>query len=148
VRIVKGAFGDNLPQRDLLLSAWHSVYVNGIFIPAYDLLNDRTVYQDTSKPKITYYHLELASHSAVYAEGMPAETYLDDNNRGFFLSNTEDGKHTTDLAAQVPKLASQQIWASKGFAKVVRKGPELDAVRQQLAERIAVLATQQERVAA
>ena len=148
VRIVQGAFGDNLPKRDLLLSPWHSVYVNGIFVPAYDLLNDATVYQDQSISKVTYYHLELPSHNAIYAESMPAETYLDDNNRGFFLSNTEDGKHATSLVTEVPKLASKEIWSNKGFAKVVRKGPELEAVREQLAKRIPAVIKIDEKVAA
>ena len=145
---MQGAFGDNLPKRDLLLSPWHSVYVNGIFVPAYDLLNDATVYQDQSIFKVTYYHLELPTHNAIYAEGMPAETYLDDNNRGFFLSNTEDGKHATSLVTEVPKLASKEIWSNKGFAQVVRKGPELEAVRQHLAKRIPAVININEKVAA
>jgi hypothetical protein len=130
------------------LSPWHAVYVNGIFVPAFDLLNDVSVYQDQSQSKMTYYHLELATHNAIYAEGMPAETYLDDNNRGFFLSNTEDGKHATSLLADVPKLASKEIWVSKGFAKVVRQGPELEAVLELLAQRFTLFVNQGEQVAA
>lgn len=134
VRIVKHAFGLNQPARDLYLSPLHSVYVDGILIPAIDLLNGVTVLQET-RSKITYFHVELPSHNAIYAEGLTAETYLDDNNRDFFsdasAEQVVDG-NAQFSEKQFPDQTSAQIWAAKGFAKVMRDGPQVDVVKARL----------------
>jgi hypothetical protein len=134
VRIVKDAFGPNQPVRDLYLSPLHSIYVDGILIPAIDLVNGVTVLQET-RSKITYFHVELPTHNAIYAEGLTAETYLDDNNRDFFMDSSSG--QLVNLQAefsekQFPDQSSAQIWAAKGFAKVMRNGPEVDAVKARL----------------
>ena len=35
---------------------------------------------------MTYWHVELAAHTVLYAEGVPAESYLDTGNRGAFAN--------------------------------------------------------------
>jgi len=142
VRICKGAFAENQPSRDLFLSPLHSVYVNGIFVPAIDLVNDLTVFQE-DRSKITYYHVELSSHNVIYAEGLPAETYLDDNNRSFFVGGS-DGE-VVQLDTNIPPMVSAEIWEQKGFAKVMREGAEVEAIRAQLLERATILLDNLER---
>jgi len=132
VRILKGAFAENQPSRDLFLSPLHSVYVDGIFVPAIDLVNDLTIFQE-ERSKITYYHVELANHNVIYAEGMTAETYLDDNNRDFFVSSADS--EVVQLTPSMPQMCSDEIWQNKGFAKVIREGTQVDAIRAQLLER-------------
>ena len=39
------------------------------------------------------------------------------------------------LDAPMPPLSSQEIWDERGFAKVVREGPQLDGIRAHLLER-------------
>ena len=54
-----------------------------MLIPALALVNDTTVTQlvvDT----VTYWHVELDSHDILLAENLPAESYLEMGNRGFF----------------------------------------------------------------
>lgn len=134
VRIAKDAFGLNQPARDLYLSPLHSVYVDGILIPAIDLVNGTTVTQEV-RSKITYFHVELPTHNAIYAEGLTAESYLDDNNRDFFIDRTTG--QVVNMNAQFSEkqfadMTSAEIWAAKGFAKVMRDGPQVDAVRNKL----------------
>ena len=127
VRIVKDAFGLNQPHRDLFLSPLHSVYVDGIFIPAIDLVNGFSVIQE-ERSKITYFHVELPSHNVIYAEGLLAESYLDDGNRTFFVDNQPT--QVVDISSAFTE--SQTAEPAKWFATVLRQGPEVDAVKARL----------------
>lgn len=133
VCIKQGAFGDQLPKRDLYLSPLHSIYVNGHFIPAIDLVNGSNIIQEQFA-EVTYFHVELPSHNVIFAEGLPAESYLDDNNRNFFVGS--DNSSVTDLHSEFSeKASSEEIWAQQGFAKVMRAGsPEVDVVKAMLLE--------------
>jgi hypothetical protein len=90
IRIVRGAFGEGRPARDLLVSPDHAIWivtdhiademddvrlVGGALIPAEVLANGATVYQDTSLSEITYYHVELDSPDVLLAEGLTVESY-------------------------------------------------------------------------
>jgi hypothetical protein len=84
VRIRHGAFAENLPQRDLIVSPDHCLFVDGKLIPAKLLINGMTIVQETAAKSVTYYHVELDRHAVLLAEGLPAESYLDTGNRAFF----------------------------------------------------------------
>ena len=62
--------------RDLFLSPDHAVYVNDVLIPIRHLINGSTIAQ-VPMDRVTYYHLELAQHDVVLAQGLPAESFLD-----------------------------------------------------------------------
>jgi hypothetical protein len=136
VRIMKDAFGENLPVRDLVLSPDHSVYVDGVMIPADKLLNGKTIVQEKWS-QVTYFHVELPKHEAIYAEGLPAETYLDtsETNRAFFNQAKGDGK-VFDASEQYPTPKDvplwRHIWDTQGYGKLTTKGPKLDEVKQRL----------------
>ena len=85
VRIAPHAFAPNAPSRALLLSPDHAVFANGVLIPIRHLLNATTVRQ-LSPDEITYYHVELATHGVVFANALPAESYLDTGNRAMFAA--------------------------------------------------------------
>ncbi len=80
VQIEAGAFGPGLPARDLLLSPEHALFLCGALVPVHCLVNGTTICQ-APVAAVTYFHLELARHDAVFAEGLPAETYLDTGSR-------------------------------------------------------------------
>jgi hypothetical protein len=84
IRVRAGAFGENLPHRDLSLSPDHAVFVApGLLVPVRYLINDATIVQEPVDA-ITYWHVELPTHDVLLAEGLPVESYLDTGNRGAF----------------------------------------------------------------
>jgi hypothetical protein len=87
IRILAGAFGPGLPERDLRLSPDHALYIDGHLIEAKTLVNGVTVIVEHDTRFVTYHHIELASHDIVLAEGLPAETYLESGNRMMFESD-------------------------------------------------------------
>ena len=86
IRIRTGAFIDNVPHRDLLVTSEHCLFVEGKLIPARMLVNSRSIAVDTSIANYDYFHVELEAHAILVAEGMEAESYLDTGNRGNFLN--------------------------------------------------------------
>jgi hypothetical protein len=78
VRITAGALGDNLPVRDLLVSMDHAVLIDGLLVQAGALVDGVCVIRESRLPEsFTYYHIELADNALVLAEGVPAETFVD-----------------------------------------------------------------------
>ena len=87
VRIRRGAFGDGLPQRDLVVSPDHCLFVDGKLIPAKLLINDMTIVQHRDARSVQYFHIELDRHALLLAEGLAAESYLDTGNRAYFSNS-------------------------------------------------------------
>jgi hypothetical protein len=76
VRVARSALGPNTPHRDLYLSRYHCLYIDGVLIPAVDLINGSTIARvaDRQLGEIEYFHIKLERHSVVYAEGAACET--------------------------------------------------------------------------
>ena len=76
IRVARSALGPNTPHRDLYLSRYHCLYLDGILIPAVDLVNNSSIarvdIEDLSE--IEYFHIKLERHSVIYAEGAACET--------------------------------------------------------------------------
>ncbi len=123
IRVQKNAFGMGRPHRDLLLSPDHAIYVEGVLIPVRHLLNGTTVRQ-TGSPTALYFHVELARHNVVLAEGLPCETYLDLGNRAAFANGG-------GALALHPDFG-RRIWQREGCAELILGGPVLERVRAQL----------------
>ena len=87
VRVQRGAFADNMPHADLLVSPDHAIFVDGMLICARQLVNGTTIHQERDRTAVDYYHVELDEHAILLAEGLPAESYLDTGNRGFFANS-------------------------------------------------------------
>ena len=89
IRIQRRAFADNMPHTDLLVSPDHAILVDGRLICARQLINGTTIRQEKGLTSAEYFHVELEAHAILLAEGMPAESYLNTGNRGFF-ANSQD----------------------------------------------------------
>jgi autotransporter passenger strand-loop-strand repeat protein len=123
VRVAAGAFGPDLPTRDLWLSPDHAVYENNSLIPVRELINGQTIEQ-VAIDEITYYHIELRHHDIVLAEGLPVETYLDTGNRENFAGRQGD-------IALHPNFAAL-VWDASACAPLVLSGPALKKARRRL----------------
>jgi len=136
VRVRKDAFGPNLPDRDLVLSPQHAIYVKGdkrnapMLVPVRHLLNGVTILQE-SVDQITYYHVELADeagdavHDVVLAHGLAVESYLDTGGRHAF--------ENTGAPAMLHPDFGFAAWEARGCAELVLSGPRVNALAASLA---------------
>ena len=76
IRVARSALGPNTPHRDLYLSRYHCLYIDGVLIPAVDLINGSTIVRVDAihLKEIEYFHIKLDRHSVIYAEGAACET--------------------------------------------------------------------------
>jgi hypothetical protein len=103
------------------------LFVNDVLIPVKLLIN-RTSIAQIPRDEVTYYHVEVARHDVLLAEGLMVESYLDTGDRGRFANG---GK----IRALHPDF-SARAWEMAGCAELVQAGPILAAVRRNLAERV------------
>jgi hypothetical protein len=125
VRIRAGALGDGIPHRDLYVSPMHAMYLDGMLIPAIDLVNGSSIVQLKAMESIEYFHVELAEHDVIFAEGAATESYIDDDNRMMFLNARDYYDRYPQEAAGTCQFCAPRV--SEGF--------ELEAVRRRLAGR-------------
>jgi hypothetical protein len=130
IRVAAGALSDGVPERDLWISPGHALYIDGMLVPAEHLLNGTTITQAESVEMVEYFHIELDEHDVVFADGAPAESFVDCDNRLMFRNGTEyarlypdDDRPSWDFCA--PRLEAD--------------APELDAIRTALLERAEAL---------
>ena len=133
VRVSAGAIADRQPARDLFVSPDHNLLIDGVLFPAKCLINGTTIVQ-VEVDHVTYHHVELETHDVIFAEGQPAETYLDTGNRSSFAGNGVTVAHPDFASA--PDV-NYFAWEAGGCARLVVAGPELDHVRAAIAARIA-----------
>ena len=76
IRVAQSALGPNTPHRDLFLSRYHCLYLDGVLIPVVDLLNNSTITRCSAEDlqEIEYFHIKLERHSVIYADGAACET--------------------------------------------------------------------------
>ena len=84
VLIQQDALAPGLPHRDLMVSPMHALFIDGAFIPAAALVNGVSILRQETAGPVDYIHIELEAHDAIFAEGTPAETFVDDNSRAMF----------------------------------------------------------------
>jgi len=119
VIVRKDALGDGVPAQDLHLTPAHGLYFDNALIPVEFLINHRTIMWDDRAGEIEIFHIELASHDILLANGAPAETFRDDGNRWLF-HNARPGSG--------PRM-------QKPIAPVLTGGPVVDRIWRQLLDR-------------
>jgi hypothetical protein len=84
IRFRAGSLGAGLPVRDLLLSPDHCLAIDGCLVRAFRLVNGVSIVQERDCRSVEYFHVELPAHALLLAEGVAAESYLDEGRRDFF----------------------------------------------------------------
>ena len=76
VRVKQGALGDSVPAADLCLTASHAVFVDGLLVPAGDLVNGSTIVFESAAGHDTldFFHIALARHDVLDAQGAACES--------------------------------------------------------------------------
>ena len=114
VCIQPGALGDGMPSRHLLVSPAHALAIDGILAEARALVNGKTITRATGVPeKFRYFHIELESHELVLANGVPAETYIDNVAATVF-----DNASERDALPASPPLEEMKLPRAKAVRQV------------------------------
>ena len=86
VLVRANALGDGVPYRDLFISPEHALFFDGVLIPAGSLVNGHSIIRELSGDVVEYFHIEVEGQAIVLANGAPAETYVNHNNRKMFIN--------------------------------------------------------------
>jgi predicted Zn-dependent protease len=152
IRVRAGAFGPDMPHRDLRLSPDHAVFAADALIPVRALVNGATVLREFVDD-ITYFHVELEdadgqpAHDVLLAEGLPTESYLDTGNRGSFANGagaTARGRAGATARGRAGAIGlhadfARAVWEKAGCAKLHVAGPDVATVRADLLQRATAL---------
>jgi hypothetical protein len=108
IRIARSALGDDVPHADLYVTQTHAVLVDGILMAVGNLVNGTTItrYDAAELDQLEYFHLKLARHDVIYAEGAPCETLLevDENATNFAEYLRQYGAATPQETPIVPRI--------------------------------------------
>jgi hypothetical protein len=106
VKISRFAIDGKAPHSDLYISPEHAIYIDGILIPARNLVNGVTIVADAKAEllSLTLFHIELDTHDAILAEGLAVESFRHDqlHPHAFFFDNADEYVRLYGLPGEPP----------------------------------------------
>jgi hypothetical protein len=91
------------------------------------LINGTSIVHEPAA-SVTYWHIGFVAHDILFAEGLPAESYLDWGDHPFFTEASDHALHNPDFV--VPGLAAR-------CRPVAVDGPVVEAERRRLSSMFA-----------
>ena len=135
VCIKAGALGDGRPHTDLYMSMTHCVLLDGVLVPVGDLVNGTTITiaECTLQDRIDYFHIELAEHDVVTAEGALCESQL---NMDASMPSSVPCLPIVRLGGAVGALGSR---FRSAMAPIIDRRNRFDLIRDRLEDRAETL---------
>lgn len=127
VRISKGALGQGLPKRDLVVTGDHALFLDGILVNASTLVNHDTITidgPDKLRRKFTVFHIETDDHALIQAEGVATETFVDAASRTDF-DNYAQYRALYGCDRIIPEMRYPRVTAARLVPQALRR--RLDA---------------------
>ena len=125
VRIKANAIAPSQPERDLLVSPAHAILVDGILAQAGALVNGVSIVRETQvAERFAYYHVETAEHALLLAEGLAAESFVNNSDDGRF-DNWADRADVAIPEMQLPLAKSARQVPSVIKARLQARAAEL-----------------------
>jgi hypothetical protein len=145
VRVARSALGPEIPHTDLYVTKAHALLIDGVLVTAGSLINGTTValYDAREHDELEFFHITLARHDVIYAEGVPCETLLNgDVKAGDFAGYLrQDGLLTTEEAPCAPLLSfnggrsEMKSRFRSAISPWIDRRQKLDIIRDELEER-------------
>jgi hypothetical protein len=146
IKVVRSALADGVPHRDLYLSPWHAIYVDGLLVTVASLVNGFNIVRcDTSDLQtLDYFHIELAQYDMVFAEGAPSETLSSISDYKLFDNWSERATLEIDAGAVSERLPVTDITGGRrqlrsrlrsALSPLVDRRTEFDKLRDRIEDR-------------
>lgn len=145
VRVARSALGPDLPCGDLYLSKEHALLIDGVLVTAGSLINGKTItlYDARELNELAFFHIKLAHHNVIYAEGAPCETLInfEESAANFAEYLRSYGPPPTQEARCAPLLsctgARREIKSRfrSAISPWIDRRQKLDVIRDDLRER-------------
>lgn len=124
VTFLAGSLDDGIPSEALTVSPGHAMWIDGALVPAWRVVNDKTIIQANVVDEVTYIHLELGRHALLLANGAAAESFINEAGfRGKFQSTSCSAGFDPDAANTAP------------FQARLEDGFDLLRIQERLADR-------------
>jgi Hint domain len=90
VRVARSAVGPDIPHADLYITKEHALLIDGVLVTAGSLINGTTItlHDAREHSELEFFHITLARHDVIYAEGAPCETLLNGDVNPAILPDT------------------------------------------------------------
>jgi Hint domain len=147
VKVARGALNGSLPHRDLYVTDAHCFYLNGILIPAINLVNGVSITKEvpSSTDELTFFHIELEDHDAICANGAPTETLRVDAGYRTYFDNFDEyislyGAKLTTMVPFAPIVTNSSLVQEllsryrSVIAPIYDKRQKLELIRDEIAE--------------